>query len=84
MGDESDAILVLDMTDEVRLGEDVTVRLRSSGTGSADIRVQFSNDNVSYGSAIDLNFDKQWNVHRLCIYGKRLTRSEVHKADRNP
>ncbi|SNT25283.1 Por secretion system C-terminal sorting domain-containing protein [Ekhidna lutea] len=57
MGDESDAILVLDMTDEVRFGEDVTVRLRSSGAGSADIRVQFSNDNVSYGSAIDLNFN---------------------------
>jgi large repetitive protein len=57
MGDESDAVLVLDMTDEVRVGEDVVVRLRSSGTGFADIRVQFSNDNVTYGAAIDLNFD---------------------------
>ncbi len=61
MGDESDAILVLDMTDEVRFGEDVTVRLRSSGGGSADIRVRFSNDNVTYGPAIDLNFDNNGN-----------------------
>lgn len=57
MGDESDAILVLDMTDVVRFGQDVTVRLRSSGTGSADIRVNFSHDNVNYGANIDLNFD---------------------------
>ncbi|WP_420318343.1 T9SS type A sorting domain-containing protein [Ekhidna sp.] len=57
MGNESDAILILDMTDEVRQGEDVTVRLRSSGTGSTDIRVEFSADNSLYGAPIDLNFD---------------------------
>lgn len=57
MGNESDAILVLDMTDEVRVGEDVVVRLRSSGGGFSDIRVRFSNDNVTYGAPIDLNFD---------------------------